>query len=60
MFHCDEFSAEDGSLDGRLPLGNPLDKSQVAENQDAHLRTMGSLATSMVAVSHHTDLYFFP
>ncbi len=51
MFHGDEFSAEDGSLDGWLPLGDPLNKSQVAEDQDARSGTTGTLATSMVTVA---------
>jgi hypothetical protein len=60
MFHGDEFSTKDGSLDGRLPLGNPLNKSQVAEDQDARSRMTGTLATSMVAVAHHANFNFLP
>ncbi len=53
MLHGDEFCAEDGSLNSRLPLGDLLDKSQVAVDQDTGARTSSTLATGMVTVAHH-------
>ena len=60
MLHCYEFSAKDGSLNGRLPLGNPLNKGQVAEDQDTGARTASTLATSMVTIEHHADVNLLP
>ena len=60
MFHGDEFCAKDGGLNSRLPLGNQLDKSQVAEDQDTGARTASTLATSMVTIAHHADVNLLP